>query len=860
MRMGRYGIFLLLMGCFPATGQISPERLINGTVDKGKWPKVDQSIRKAQAKDSLSPEPHYLLSLFYLSSSNPAPNLDSAYRYSKKSWSTYRRASAHDRDRLKRIPLDSLILLRLTYKIDSTSFERAKRLNTESAYLQFIMSYPGAREVPAAIELRDEVAFLEALKINTWASFQRFMSRYPGSHRKIEAQSRYDKLLYEDKTRDQRLGSYIRFVEDYPQSPYRNAAIRIIFELATAQGTTESFRWFIDHYPSSPWSGTAKNILYRLQSTDDVNIFDPAWMTDSLRQAESLNNSYWVPVFKSGLYGFIDDKGTEMIAPKFESIADDYRCGDVRDRMLVTSAGLVARNGSVLFKGSVNNTKELGLGYVIIAADTGNYVLHESGFRIGSTPVQGAQMIANHFLGLQKNRKWAVYSLAGKQLTPFVYDELVVNDSLIVMARGGKKVLTTPDRLAVAEKYGNKNEFVCDDVRRWGRNQYWVRNGALEGVVDDDLNYVIALDRQVLRKTSFGFLRGKGDLFYIKGIRGLEEKPYKSVHEQAGWVRLQTPEGRHYLYDKGFDRLIEGDSVWFQGQLAFIHSNDSVKTFLPSGQQISFADPSTFQFKEYKDSSAWLVLEDRKKKSVFDAESGTKLFTMEFDQIEAGGPDIFLVTKLNKKGLVSEDGKIILPMEYDAVVAADHSSFSLLKDKKFGWFDARTRLLIKPAFERNIKSYNGRLRTAFRDKGYGFLLPDGKPLGNFDWEEIQYWNDSVAWVKKNFHWMLFDIVSQQVKLERIRSFTVVKDSPWEKLYTVRQDNAFGVISSRKGIVVPIQYSDIVNVGSQETPLYFTERHIEEAGISVVVYYDQHGKIIRKQAMEAEEFEKIYCDN
>jgi hypothetical protein len=44
------------------------------------------------------------------------------------------------------------------------------------------------------------------------------------------------------------------------------------------------------------------------------------------------------------------------------------------------------------------------------------------------------------------------------------------------------------------------------------------------------------------------------------------------------------------------------------------------------------------------------------------------------------------------------------------------------------------------------------------------------------------------------------------------------------------------------------------------PMYFTERHIAEAGISVVIYYDYQGKIVRKQAMEAEEFEKVYCDN
>ncbi|MEJ0056727.1 MAG: hypothetical protein WDN75_14360 [Bacteroidota bacterium] len=306
--------------------------------------------------------------------------------------------------------------------------------------------------------------------------------------------------------------------------------------------------------------------------------------------------------------------------------------------------------------------------------------------------------------------------------------------------------------------------------------------------------------------------------------------------------------------------MLTGDSAWFQGQLAFLQSKDSIKAFLPAGQKISFGRNTSFQFKEYKDSAAWLLLDDKKKKAVFDAVSGVKLFSMDFDQLEAVSKDLFLITKANKKGLLSEDGKVMLPLEYDAIVAAEPGGFSLLKEKKFGWYDVKTKVLIKPAFDRNIKSYNRSLRIAYKEKGYAFLHHDGKPFGNFEWEEVQYWNDSTAWVKKNFQWILLEISSHKIKLDRIRNFTSIKDSSSEKIVVVRQDNAFGVVSSKHGVVVPIQYSDVVNLGSKEVPLYFTERNIEEAGISVVIYFDRFGKIIRKQAMETEEFEKIYCDN
>ncbi len=853
--------FLLLFASAPALAQIAPEKVAMDRMEKkGKWPRVEQGFRKSLSKDSINPETRYNLSLYYFAQGNPSRNLDSAYKYSKSSLRSLQFLPPKERDRLRRVPLDSTLLLRLISGIDSASFEKVKSQNTEVAYQNFIDRHKTASQRSAAIELRDEVAFLEALKINTWNSFQKFIGKYPLSHRKVEAQGRYEKLLYDDKTTDRRLSSYIKFHKQFPESPYRSQAEISIFELSTASGSKESFKWFLANYPSGKSSARAKNILYRLQSGDEEDLFNDSWMTDSLRTVEQLNRSYWVAIFKSGKYGFIDEHGTDVITPAFDMIADDYRCGDIHDRVLVTSSGLISRNGKRLWSGSVSEAKEIGSGYLLLTTDSGRYVIHESGFRVGSR-ISEAQVVVNRLIGLERNKKWAIYSLAGKSLLPFVYDGITSFDSLIVLIKGEKKIITTPARIGrLTEKVSLPEDKVFDDVRRWGPQQYWVRIGLLEGVVDANLNFIIPLDRQQLRKTPFGFVRAKDGQMFIKGIPRFENITYKAVTVQAGWVQMQTQEGKYQVYDKGLDRLASGDSAWFQGQLAFLQSKDSLKAYLPSGQRLSFPRSVAFQIKEYRDSSTWLILDDKKRKVVYDAVSGIKLFTMEFEQIEAVSPEIFLITRQNKKGLLTEEGKVLVPIEYDAIVVTEPNGFSLLKEKKFGWYDAVKKQLVKPIFDRNIKSYNKSLRMAFKDNGYGFIHPDGKPLGNFEWEDVVYWNDSTAIVKKNFQWMVIDINSGKTKIDRIRNYTAVKDTPLEKIYIVRQDNTFGVISNKRGVIVPMQYSDVVNLGNSETQLYFTERHIEEAGISVVVYFDHNGKIIRKQAMEAEEFDKIYCDN
>jgi hypothetical protein len=89
---------------------------------------------------------------------------------------------------------------------------------------------------------------------------------------------------------------------------------------------------------------------------------------------------------------------------------------------------------------------------------------------------------------------------------------------------------------------------------------------------------------------------------------------------------------------------------------------------------------------------------------------------------------------------------------------------------------------------------------------------------------------------------------------------LIVDKPGERIAIVQQDNAYGVIHSTKGMIIPLNFSDIVNVGSAEKPMYFTEKHVEEASVFVVIYYNHEGKFLRKEIYEQDDYEKIYCDH
>jgi hypothetical protein len=311
--------------------------------------------------------------------------------------------------------------------------------------------------------------------------------------------------------------------------------------------------------------------------------------------------------------------------------------------------------------------------------------------------------------------------------------------------------------------------------------------------------------------------------------------------------------------------------VWMKNRVAFAIRNDSLNVYAGSSRLASFERLSPVNFIPGGDSAVYFWVPEKKNKVVFEASQGKRLFAAEFEEIEAigqastgGGEDLFVFSKKNKKGALKKgiyrrDGKTAQPAEYDAIIPTSPGYLSLLKKRKFGLYDIRKQKLIKPEYERNVLPYAGNYFIAHKG-AYGIITATEEPVTGFEFDEIRYWNDTAAWVKKNYSWAICSIRDKDMRLSRIRSFQTIKDTGNERIVRVQQDNYFGIVSNRKGVVIPPTFTEIINIGSDEKPFYFTEKRVEEAGIYVVIYYNSQGKMVRKQVYEEEEYDKIYCEN
>lgn len=847
---------------FGANAQIVPERLAINRIEKGKWLKAEHQLYRSLKKDSLNVEARYGLSKLFFSTANPNFNIDSAYHHVQSALMAYGKLSLRQRDRLKRFPLDSNALIEQRKNIDSAAFERAKKMNTEKSYIDFIAQFKSASQQEAAIELLSEVAFIDALKINTAASFLTYLTKYPASARAGDARQRYEKLLFDAKTKDGKLESYEQFLRDYPQTFYRQEVEKNIFEISTAAGTYFVLTKFIDKYPQLVYyRKRAKDILYHIEKESDARK-KYAFKSDSIEIISRGEKGYLIPIFKNGKFGFMTQLGKEVLAPQFTGIDESYLCGAVKTDYLITSEGVVGRSGKVIKHGKVEQVEDLGLGFLKLKLSGCWEVIHKSGFTISDLCVEDAKVISGQYLAIKKNKKWSLFAFNGRQLLPYQYEEVEALDRIIVLNKTRKKILVTVDQVAnLANKTPLNESRVYDEIRQLATDRYLVRNGTLEGVLNSSLVFIVPLERHSITQSPYGFVIEKNKRYRVNdSSQELREKEFDQLNFYRDWIGLDE-NGKTSLYhgrEKKFLRK-KLDSLRFENQVAFTFRNDSLRVFFISGKALDFESKVSVRFIKSADSTNYFYVPEKNKNSVYQVASGAKLFSAEFDGLEYLGHGFFLVVKGAKKGLMDALGKIVLPMEYTAIVSTGPGIVSLLKDQKFGLFNLISRKLIKPSFERNVMLYDEDKLLAFKEGYYGFMNWEAKALSAFEFEEIQRWNDSISIVKRNFQWSLYEINTRKIVMSKIKDFHSIGDYDEGKIMVIHKENFYGVLSNKRGEIIPASYTDIINLGTAEEPLFFAEKHIEEAGIYVIIYFDQNGKILRKQAFEEDEYDKIYCD-
>jgi WG containing repeat len=370
------------------------------------------------------------------------------------------------------------------------------------------------------------------------------------------------------------------------------------------------------------------------------------------------------------------------------------------------------------------------------------------------------------------------------------------------------------------------------------------------------LGVIVPFDTHTLEETFFGTVGSTSSKKKVYALGSVEPDEFQDVIVRNPWVVVKQNKSWRLFEPVTKKTSLAYDSVLFKGAFAVGLRNDSAVVHFSNVKSAGFKNIK-LNFIPGNDSVNFLMVTEGDRSSLYNAYA-QKLFTGVFDDAAYVQQGFFILSSKGKKGLAYADGKYMIQPEYDAIGRISENVISLLKNKKFGCYDIQTKKLISPEYDKNVMLYSKQFVLAQKGDFIGFIEWDSKKINSFNFKEIKYWNDSIAWVKTAEQWMIYDISKKKILLDQIKHYEVISDTPDEKIALILHDDKYGVISSKTGILIPLEFNDIRNIGQSAAPLYMAEKHVEEASVVIVMYYDKSGRLIRRNSYSDDDYEKIYC--
>lgn len=850
-------------------------------LEKQEFEKLEELLAKSLEKDSVNPGARYVYSLMFLTAKYPKYNIDTSYYFINTAIADYKLVDEKGKEDLQKLDINDSTLHLQQREVEKQAYRRARALHTINDYNYFMQIFKGAIQTDSAVVFRDEIAYQQAVQVNTYQAFQQFLHAYPEAQQHEQAIVMYDNLLYQAHTKDKKLESYIRFLKNNPNTPYRDEAEKQIFEISTADNSTDSYMTFIEQYPRSKMRKRAMDMLYHCYKAHSsalgfLNKFDILAEKDSLSQIARAETGTLFPIFEMNQYGFAKSTGEKLIDFSYAWIKKDYYCGNIKTDYLEVRQKeekmIVSRLGDKIYAGAYDQVEDMGCGALKIKKDGFFGVVHKSGQPLLEFKYEDVGLVAEAFLKFKYNGKWGLTSFSHRAILPPQYDEIFSEGNFVIVEKSG---LYAVQNVASLAKIANGNKpnlhFSYDDFELIYAGQLLLFKGDKETVMNLNLQEKIPLGAQNFYELYEGWMIKKDGKYkiYDQIFYPLSDLAFDKV--EASKSRAAIKYGHKwgiYNDEKKFPETFNYDSVRFlseqigiivKGDTTFaLFDNDSLvdisyskmtKLLLPSG-----LDPSD----ENKAAQYLLTKTPKGHFRIYNI-YGIKILEGRFDAVEALGNEYLVVEKAGKRGLYFRNGKQALKLKYSAIGNYHDGYVSTLINGKFGIFNHQKGVFLSAKYQKALVPFGKFYFVGTKGKALGLVNLKNEDVTGYKFEEIRDWNDSVALVKQDEIWHLYDIKNDNYVYSGISEFKVLRDDDQEKILLITKDNHSGILSNVHGEVVGPTFNDIINIGSPEMPLYFAEKYIREAEFYVVIYYNAKGKILRKQIFtDVAEYEKIYC--
>ena len=858
--------FILFIGWISASAQTGNIKKALKLQEKRKIEKAERQIEKAFKKDANLPAAIYATAKLQFDTAYNNYNIDTAYFTLLEARKYFGMLEPKEMEKHAKIGIDLVSMDEFKRDIEAAAFVRAKLENTEARLNYFLETFPKAQQEDRAIKIRDSLAFQTARRENTYGAYEEFMSKYPDAIQFEDAKQRYEKLYFTKSTADGKLASYVKFLQMHGTTPYRHEAERNIYEISTADNAPNSYLDFMEKYPKSSWVKKARRVLYHvLKSNGDIESFPKKWMTDSLSIVLKYDTiGPLIPVYKAGKYGFVDLKENQIIKSQYSRINTELLCHVLETDFFQSEEGVIAINGNVILPKHTGEIEDLGSGFLKVKYRNSYKVVHKSGWEVTSGYWDDVKLLNGKFIAMKTGDKWGLMSVSGRIISKPAFDNITTQGQFYMFELDQKYDVLTTNKLADAvDKNPINFNPIHEDFELLEGNRLWLQSAFGEMVLDELLNEAIPFNQQeikVLNKAIIVVGREKIELLNNDYKLKAEIRSDKMEYNDE-YLGIKVPNGWELYSFLDFTRIDTFDSLTFYGSnFLMANKGDTTLVYFADKSKLLVRNVENLRFLTSSGASQYLAINysDKRKTYYYDA-YGNFVINENFEDVNPIGREYLVTSDKGKKGLINNKGKELLKPKYDAVANYANGYISYLKGKKFGLINSDLNVKVDAEYDRNIVPYNAKLLVAEKDGKLGFVQNDGKEVSGFEFEDIKFWQDSVALVKSNYLWRYFDIYDNNIRGGGYKSYHYQMNTPEEIVIIARGEQGYGVFSNIRGEIIAPTFNDLINVGSTADPIYFTEKHVEEAEFYVVIYYDKMGQIIRKQAFEAADYMLIYCE-
>jgi len=886
----RHLLFLLFILC-----SFLPHRLIGGRVPSGfkqlqkqKYEQAAKLFKKELAKNPVSAGAKYGMALYFFDSLNTRHHLDSAYYLVQAALVDYPKTPAKVQKQWRKINVSDSTMQLLKLRIDSLEFATARWAHQVPSYQLFIDKYPTAPQRDEAIRLRDELAFAEARRINTYESYKYFLETYPNAVQVRQVTEISELVLYERETADGTAESYARFAAAHPRNPYRTKADQLAFELFTAPHTLEAYHRFAQKYPENTFASRAWTWMLFLYSEQkslanflrDYPDYPNQPYLQNLLKAQSLA---YFPVYEEGKYGFLDSDGTLRIQIVFDSTAGSYFCEGVKDDYILAykggKLGAMDKTGKVIADFRYDNIDELEKPLLQVSWEGKQGLVHEGGFEILPAQYDSVEVLNDFFLKTTRQGKHGLSTMNGMTIFEPQFDDIsslglhfvrfqqngryALLPNAQLFPKNGRQAVTAPNA-----RYTKIEWIKTGFVKAYADSTQTLLNEQLKPVLPPQKKAIIELPTAWLTQDSTGYRlwtlngapvldsAGKSQLF----DRVVARDDFYGVKYRGQWGVLDK-NGKPYL-PCAYDSL-----SLISGNLFLLHKKKNTWLHTADRKLVSVADIRGFQTRpadpERTDAASrmYLLLENRSGKQALYTTTGKQLLPFWYESIRVLGPNLFLVEASNKAALKDSLNKLLLPMTYDGLNPMRKGFVATLKNKKFGAYHPARKLTIPPQYEALLQFYDteGTLLIAKKNGLFGLIDRNNKERAPFQFEDIRFWLQSVALVKENDQWRLYDLNNKIYFLQPFDDISYIQSTESEIVLKVYANQQYGILSNVRGPIIPAEYDDLGNAGDEKVPFYVAEKQIDTANVYLLFYFDQNGQLLRKQIFSEEVYQKIVCE-